>query len=377
MNATKERKKVKGTTLNAGTLRAALTAVKDAVAGQNTARPILRNVVIGGGLMTATDLEVQVEHELWEGDGPVTLALLLPFARLWSILALCQPGDDVTLTPGETSCVVTAGHGTWTIPTEATDEFPAMEASDLKPLTRLPADQFVRAVHGVSYASDNESSRYALGAVCVEVKGDEVSFVGTDGRRLSVVKLEHDLAVDDSQTLVPQRVMALVARLAERAGDEASVQLEASGTTLVATVGTATVTARLTEGKFPRWQDVFPKRDAEATAVARDQLLAATRAAAIVTTENSRGVTYTLTADGIHLHGQSSESGEASVTCDLVQFGQAANVKLDPRFVVEFLNGVPLDEEPNVEVEAVDTESAVVLRCGEFWGVIMPLAKDG
>jgi DNA polymerase-3 subunit beta len=251
-----------------------------------------------------------------------------------------------------------------------------MDAPGVAPITRLPADQFCRAVRGVVYAADNESSRYALGAVCLEVKGDEVSVVATDGRRLSLVKLEHDLAVDDSSTLVPERVMQLLARLAERAGDEASVQLEASANTLVATIGGTTVTARLTEGKFPRWRDVFPTRDVEATAVARDQLLAATRAAAIVTTENSLGVDYTVSESGIWLHGQSAESGESSVTCDVVKFGVAANVKLDPRFVVQFLAGIPADEEPNVEVEAVDATSAVVLRCGEFWGVIMPLAKD-
>jgi len=56
--------------------------------------------------------------------------------------------------------------------------------------------------------------------------------------------------------------------------------------------------------------------------------------------------------------------------------GQAASVKLDPQFVVDFLNGIALDAEPEIEVEALDGDSAVVLRCGDHTGVIMPLAKD-
>jgi hypothetical protein len=43
---------------------------------------------------------------------------------------------------------------------------------------------------------------------------------------------------------------------------------------------------------------------------------------------------------------------------------------------VEWLNGISGDAEPEVEVEAVDEQSAVVLRCGDHTGVIMPLAKD-
>ena len=62
--------------------------------------------------------------------------------------------------------------------------------------------------------------------------------------------------------------------------------------------------------------------------------------------------------------------------CEIVDAGDKATVKLDPAFVVEWLNGIAGDADPNVEVEAVDAESAVILRCGDNTGVIMPLAVD-
>jgi DNA polymerase-3 subunit beta len=369
----KERKrKASGLVWSAGNLKAALAAVRDAVPG-NTPKPILRNVLFKDGVVSATDLELQIETE-WPGvDQP---ALLLPYARLVSIVSLCRPDDEVTLTAGDTSCTVKAGVGEWKIPTESALEFPAMQPGELQPITRLPADQFARAVRSVIYATDAESSRFALGAVLVEVHGDVVTFVATDGRRLSRVEIEHDLAVDDSQTLVSRRALATLARLADAAGDEASVQLQASRSCLVAEIGGTTVTATLVEGRFPRWRDVFPERDVKATAVDRGELLAATRAAAIVTTESSKGVDYAISEDGIWLHGRSSESGESSVTCPLVEFGQKVTTKCDPRFVSDFLNGLPADAEPNVEIEAVDAQSAVVLRCGDCWGVVMPMAED-
>ena len=51
-------------------------------------------------------------------------------------------------------------------------------------------------------------------------------------------------------------------------------------------------------------------------------------------------------------------------------------MKLDPAFVVEWLNGIGGDADPNVEVEVVDGQSAVIMRCGDNTGVIMPLAAD-
>lgn len=370
--ATKERRKkaAGGTTLSAPALKAALNAVAAAVPGKSV-RPVLQNVLLSDGVLSGSDGEVRIDVEL---DAPPGISFLLPKDRFSQILGSFT-GDEITITPDATSCVIHAGHGTWTLPTEDVSEYPAWPVTGSKPITRLPADQFVRAVRGVVFATDTDSSRYALGAVLIEVKGDVVTLVATDGRRLASVQCDHDQAVDDSQTLVPSRVMAIIARLADHAGDD-SVQLEATGKEIVATVGNAKVTASLIEGRFPRWRDVLPERDAKPTTVERASLLAATRAAAICSSEESKGVQYAFSADGIWLQGKSSEKGESSVTCEIVDAGDKATVKLNPSFVVEWLNGIAGDADPNVEVEAVDADSAVILRCGDNTGVIMPLAVD-
>ena len=370
--ATKDRKKTRptGTALNAADLKAALHAVAPAVPSRSP-KPVLMNVRLGDGHLTASDGEVQIQFELPEWTGE---ALLLPHARLAAILNAAT-GDLVTLAAGDTSCTVSAGAGTWTLPTEDVLEYPTWDVEGEKPVTRLPCDQFTRAVRGVVFATDDDSSRFALGAVLVDVVGEVVTFVATDGRRLSAVECEHDLAVDDSQTLVPARVMQILARLAAVAGD-ASIQLEATANELVATVGAATVTARLVAGRFPRWRDVIPTVDIQPTTVLASDLLSATRAAAICTSEASKGVDFGFSAEGIWLHGQSAEAGESSVTCPLVEFGNACTVKLDPIYVREWLTGLPADGEPTVSVQAIDFASAVVFRCDDHTGVVMPLAKD-
>ena len=370
---TKERRKKQdgGISLSTRELKAALAAVASAVPARSP-RPVLQNVLLSGGVMSGSDGDVRIDVTL--ENAPPGINVLLPKERFSAIVANAT-GDEITLVPNGASCIVRAGHGEWTLPTEDPAEYPAWTPTNAKSVTRLPADQFVRAVRGTVFATDNESSRYALGAVLVEVKGDTVTLVATDGRRLSSFAAEHDLAVDDSQTLVPARAMGIISRLAGNAGD-AAVQLEATPSEIVATIGGTVVTARLVDGRFPKWRDVVPERDAKATTVDRASLMAATRAAAIVTSESSKGVQYTFGSTGIWLHGQSAECGESSVTCDVVEAGDSCSVKLDPTFVVEWLNGISGDAEPEVEVEAVDEQSAVVLRCGDHTGVIMPLAKD-
>ena len=365
--ATKRRQKAASIEIPHHDLADALRAVSPAVPGR-AGKPVLQNVLIADGVVTATDLELRIDYAIDQ----VTPAVLLPFGRLQAILGTAR-GNAVELTPGDTSCVVEIGSGRWTLPTEDAAEYPADAGGDAVPICRMPADQFVRAVAGTVFATDNESSRYALGAVLVEVDAEgDASFVATDGRRLARVEVEIDQAVDASQTLLPSRAVAAMARLAD--GREDAVQLERRGNEVVFTCGGVTVTTRTTEGKFPRWRDVFPERDIKPTMLHAGALLAATRSAAIVTTETSKGVTYAFTEQGLHLTARSSESGESSVTCEAVEFGQAAVTQLDPHLVVDWLR--TLDPAATVEVEVQDGESACVLRCEESSCVIMPLAKD-
>ena len=64
------------------------------------------------------------------------------------------------------------------------------------------------------------------------------------------------------------------------------------------------------------------------------------------------------------------------MTGDVVKPGQAVSVKLDPDFVLQFLQSLPADNEPTIDVEVVDAQSAVVMRTDDYLGLIMPLAKD-
>jgi DNA polymerase-3 subunit beta len=368
--ATKRSSRRGGVTLTTATLRQALADVAAAVPTR-PAKPTLTNVSFANGTLTATDLELQISVEIdYEGE-----PLLLPHARLRAILAEAR-ADEVTLTIDGTTCIVTAGRGTWRLPVESASEWPTWNHEPLNTLVRVPCDQFARAVKGCVYATDNESSRFALGAVLVEVSGGECSFVATDGRRLSHVRVEHDQAVDDGSALVPARVLASLATIAARVED--AVQLEVSEHELVATLPGCVVTARQIAGRFPRWRDVLPTERAGTveTVVDRGELMQATRAAAIVTSEQSKGVEFTFGDGGVTLHGQSSEYGQSDVTIDVVSGGSPIKVKLDPTFVVEWLRGLTSEDDPNVTIELVDPQSACVLRCDDCTGVIMPLSQD-
>ena len=355
-------------TMDKATLLHAVSAAARATVGAKSSKPILQNVRIGDGLVTGTDLELRIDVAIAEHCEP----FLVPAERLLAILR-SSSADEVELTAGKTSVAVRCGLGSWTLPTEDPLEYPTWEPADLAAVARLPADQFARAAKATVYATDNESSRYALGGVLLEVKGGDPTFVATDGRRMAIVETETDQAVDDRQVIVPARVIMAASGMA---GGDGSVQIEANASEVRFEMDGVTVTGRLTEGRFPAWRDALGKPEGDAATMDVKELLAAVRSAAIVTSEQSKGVSLDWTSDTLVISGRSSEYGESIVQCPVLAAGTCSKTKLDPRFVEDFLRHLPDDEEPHVDIYVKNPKDRVLLRCGPYTGVIMPLAED-
>lgn len=382
MTATMTRKKARsgsgGMTIATIDLLAGLRAVQPAVQARNP-KPILQNVLIANGTITATDMELRITAPLDGADGP---PLVLPFLRLSSIVNSLVGTDTVTLTVDGTSCVVQGGNGTWRLPVEDAKEYPLGDYANATPVAKLPADQFSALMGAVKFATDNESSRYALGAVLVEYRRPEdseemyglLSFVASDGRRLCAASCKIENDCNDADLLVPRAAVDTLVRLCK--GSQ-QVQLETTGRELLATVDRTIVRARLVEGRFPKWRDVEVDHGVAPSFVVAGTLEHACEMASICASEASKGVDFTITREGLFMSAKSSEFGESSATCDLFESGHGCTVKLDPKFVLQWLRCGSVDVAETITLSAKDAESAVILKAGDsVRTVIMPLAKE-
>ena len=376
---TKNSRRGGGFTIARTALQKVLQDVTKAIPARPT-NPVLASVLLSNGTLTATNLEIKVSLHVGYDAEP----MLVPFAKLLAITRSTSE-DEITLSIDGSCCVVECGTGSrrgrWKIPVESASEFPAWEPTDLRPLCHVPTSQFQRAIARVIDATDNESSRYALGGVCIDVSRDDnvATLVATDGRRLHLASIElpDDQDQDNKHVVVPEGAMDLVKKANCGIGH---TLIETNGREAVFSADGVQVTARLIEGRFPRWRDVFPADpDGKCviTKVEREVLKQAMNATSIVTTEQSKGVDMTLSATGIVCRAASSESGEAKVSIDVVSGGDERKIKLDPKFVVQWLRAFDNSDEPHVSVSVIDKERACVFKSGEAYSaVIMPLTAD-
>jgi DNA polymerase III subunit beta len=354
-----------------------------AVVPARSTKPVLTNIrfeaTSNGAFISATDLELGIRVDLSGVETLAEGAVLLPSGRLGAILRESPAGTLFEIHSDGTAAVVKAPRSEFRLPVEDPLEFPAVGSFPDGPCFEVSTPLMRELVRRTVFATDNESSRYALGGVLLELGGDQVIAVGTDGRRLAKMQgpcRMHGGEPPAVQPIIPARAMQLVERCLGAA--EAPVHLALRGDAneiLIRTAGT-TISARLVEGRFPRWRDVFPDRpEAIRVQLVAGPLLAAVRQAAIVTSEQSKGVDFTFEPGCLMLSGRSAESGESRVELPIDHAGEVVRIKLDPRFMADVLR--VLDGGSSITVELTDPQSACVCLTEDGYGyVIMPLAAE-
>jgi DNA polymerase III subunit beta len=351
------------------------------VAPARSPKPILQNikmeVAADGAMLMGTDLEVGIRIEVpgiaVEKPGNV----VLPRDRFGKMLA--ESSDEkLDLESDGRKMLVRGQRSEFHFPSEDPKEFPDVTAFEAKKYHEMPARFFREVVRRTVFATDNESSRYALGGVLLELTDDRLTAVSTDGRRLArqegPAKSVGGHATGDNTTIIPAKAMQLIERAL--ADNEDNIQLAVRENDVLIRSGRTTIYSRLVEGRFPRWRDVFPRREGmlkiELTV---GPFYAAVRQAMIVTSEERRGVDFTFGGGKIVLAGHGAEFGESHVELPIAYDGAETVIALDPRFLVDFLK--VLAPEQTFTVELRDGDSAAVCSTEDGYAyVVMPLARE-
>ena len=350
------------------------------VVPSRTPKDILRNVKlqVGGGKATlvGTDQEVGIRYDIpgveTDSDGEV----LLPKDRLIAILReLTDDGLDLEVT--EKALWIRSPNSEFKLSAEDPAEFPPVQAFDATSYHVVPAASFKEMIKRTVFATDTESTRYALGGVLMEFGADKLTMAATDSRRLAVVSTSSSvigtIEPRATQPVVPAKALSLIERSITE--NDQDVYLAVYPNSVLVKVGSSTIYSRLVEGRFPRYADVIPSGGGSVIDMLVSPFYSAVRQAQIVTNEESRGVDFTFDNGVLRLTSVAADIGQSKIEMPISYDGTPITITFDPRYIADFLR--ILDASTSVKLQLTDGESAAVLRTDDgYTYVIMPLARD-
>lgn len=361
---------------NRGALLDALVVTGSVVAAR-TPKPILQCVklVAEGNELTVsgTDLEVAIQYRDCQVEVSSKGEAVVAADKLTAIVR--ESVDDTLTLELEGDMLHIKGQDShFKIYTQTGDAFPPVPGYEGESDLEISGGQLKQLIGQTAFAAAKESSRYAFNGVLLNIKGKRLSFVATDGRRLAeargdILSGNQKGEKDGGKVIIPVKALNLIEKLID--DPEGPVGFQLRENQVIVHTSNATLTTSLLEGQFPPYEDVIPK-DADKKMVASTaDFLSAVRRAALLSTEESKGVRLAFTKKGLVLSSQSPGAGEATIKFACKYDGADLMIGFNPVFLVDALRVVDSDE-ISLEVSAANRPG--LLKGGtNFQYVIMPV----
>jgi DNA polymerase III subunit beta len=327
---------------NAKDIAGAVTAASKVVNAHTTV-PILNNVLVSarGGRVSvrATDLELTLENSVG-ADVQEEGACTVP-ARLFSSYLANLPPALLQMQGSTSRATLKCERSNYEFFTLPPEEYPPLPEGSSGTEFRVDAKAFRESASAVTFAASGEEARGAvLMGTLLELEGDQLTLVATDGYRLARYRVPlAERVASPAKLIVPARGLGEVVRVAGDGIIEATV-IGGQANQLVFHTGDVKVSARLVDGQYPNYQQVIPKEFDKKVVASSALLLASLRRAGVVAGDRASMVKLAMEGSSLVITASSDTAGNAYEELDVERSGDPLTIAFNAKFLVEILNHI-------------------------------------
>ena len=294
--------------------------------------PVLANVYIqvlaGELILTATDTELEMQGRIpapGSEDGEITVSA----RKFFDILRALPDGTNIDFKLSGEKVTLSAGRSRYTLATLPASDFPPLDMKEVQFRTTVACGKLKELIDRTGFAMALQDVRYYLNGLLLELRGENLRAVATDGHRLALCDSELDPgARADRQVIVPRKGVLELGKLLS--GGEESIELEFSRNHLRARIGNSVLTTKLIDGRFPDYDAVIPVGADKTALMSKDELKSALQRAAILSNEKYRGVRVEMHPGVLRVIASNAEQDEAveevAAECTVSNLGIGFNV---------------------------------------------------
>jgi len=338
--------------------------------------PILANVLMvleGDRLsLTGTDLEVELLGRVQLSSAGESGEVTVPARKLVDICKSLPEGSDIEFAAIDGKVKVKSGRSRFTLATLPAREFPSVEDSMGTHQFTIKQGELKRLIDRTGFAMAQQDVRYYLNGMLLELKGNQLRVVATDGHRLAMCTLPSPVDVGgDTQVILPRKGVLELNRLLLEENEDIVVVIGSNHAR--ATTNDFTFTSKLVDGKFPDYERVLPRSPDKSVVGSRLDLRQAFARTAILSNEKYRGVRLKLTTGSLDIIANNPEQEEAEEVVSVQYEGEGLEIGFNVGYLLDVL-GVLSGEE--VRLSLSDPNSSALLEesaSGDSLYVVMPM----
>lgn len=337
--------------------------------------PILSNVLLeshgGRSNILATDLEIQIHTE-----GPESgqdFRITTNAKKLQDILrALPDAHTPVELNWAEQRLTLKAGKSRFNLQTMPADDFPTMNiAESTHGGISIEQEAFKSMIAQVQYSMAVQDIRYYLNGLLMQVEGNQLRLVATDGHRLaySAGTIAGDLA--KTEVILPRKTVLELNKLLS--GGKEPLHIELLHNQVRFTCNHTVIVSKIIDGKFPDYNRVIPLDNDKIFVTDRLQLLAALERSAILANEKFRGARLLLAPGSLKIVCSNSENEEAEEELEIAYSGEALEAGFNIGYLMDVLRSLQTDDIQIAFGDANRSTLFTIPNHADFKYIVMPM----
>ncbi|MDG9729064.1 DNA polymerase III subunit beta [Ignatzschineria sp. RMDPL8A] len=291
--------------------------------------------------LTTTNLEIELKcsfPHLSIETGDITF----PAKKLLDILKALPHDIEVQIHVEELRATIVAGRSRFTLSCLAADEFPVLDDLEFEKTLTVPKKDLREIIDNVAFSMAVSDVRYFLNGLLLDVDGNELNAVATDGHRLSVAHLELPETTGlQKQFIIPRKGIEELLKLLEN--ESAPVHLELSPNHLRVELGSIVFTTKLIEGKFPDYRRVVPELGDKLVVADRVGLIDALTRASVLSQDKFRGIRLHFSEFLLKLHVNNPEQEHAEEEVEVNYQGEDFSTAFNVTYLLDALKALDDD----------------------------------
>lgn len=351
-------------------LSSAIHTVQNVVSSKTTL-PILSNILLSAKKsklkLNATDLDIGISCEI-----PVEIieegAITIPAKRFSDIIKEMASGDILIQAKKNNQIDIEGEVCRFKLNGLPSDEFPKFPEFKDKEAVRVGQATFKNMLTLTAFAVSHEESRYVLNGVLVEISGDVIRMVATDGRRLAKIEKKTVVPVKkDISVIIPTKAIHEIGRNLK---DEGDVSLVVGMNQVLFDVDGVLIATRIIEGEFPNYNQVIPKPVQNRITMNRQELLSSIRRANLLSTPDFQAIKFEVFSDKMVVSKTTPDVGESREEIPVKYGGSEMIVGFNPNFLIDFLKNV---DQEQIDMELLGADKPAVMRLGDYLYLALPM----
>ncbi len=341
--------------------------------------PVLANVLIqsrGESLsLTATDMEVQIRtnpEPSLEQDGE-TICFAVSAKKLHDILRNLPEASALSLDLGENRLTIKSGKSRFNLQTVKGEDFPTVKTTDSEGVTlNIPQKTLKTLLERVQFSMAQQDVRYYLNGALLQVVGNQLTVVATDGHRLSyTMELLPDYH-EKIETIIPRKTIFELIKLLAPVDEMVKMTLRSNQVEFL--FGNIELLSKVIDGKFPDYNRVIPSNYNKHLTLQRLELLQALQRATILSNEKIKGVRLLLAKNCLAIVCTNGEQEEAKEEIDVIYDQEPMDIGFNFTYLLDVMNHINVDR---LICSLGDANSSLLITVPEaeerFKYVVMPM----